>query len=807
MTRRNLPTGTVTFVFTDIQGSTRMLQELGDRYTEVLLEHRAALRDAWRRNNGVEVGTEGDSFFVAFAKATDAVNAAREAQEALKNGPVKVRIGVHTGEPSVVADDYVGIDVHRAARISSAAHGGQIVISARTRSLLADDERDVVDLGLHRLKDLAEPERLFQVGLGDFPPLRSLNATNLPVQATPLIGRVGELEEIQRLLDGWRVVTLTGPGGTGKTRLAIQAGAESVERFKDGTFWVPLASITDPALVLSTIAGTLGAEQLDEHIGAKQMLILLDNIEQVLGCAGEIARLLSRCPNLRMIVTSRAPMRIESEREYRVEPLPEHDAITLFRERAVARDMPDEVVAAICRRLDGLPLALELAAARTRIFSAAQLLERLEQRLPMLTGGRRDAPARHRALRATIEWSHDLLEEQAQLLFARLAVFSGGFDLDAAEAIVGGHIDALESLVEESLVRHREDRFSMLETIREYALERLGADPFEGELRSAHARFYLARAEAAAPAIWGTDAGEAIERLTVDEDNLRSALSWFIEDGAAEEALRFCIALTDFWEMRSELEEALRWFEQATELPGEIDPPLRALALREYGGISHFANRYEQSIGLLEESVALWRSIDDDAGLAGSLRALGATLSSGDLPASRGVLGEALEICRRRGDRAGERRVYHLLGEVARDMGDLDEGAELLGRSIEIAGEIGASIAAGASMHSLADLELDRGDVERAESLYRDTLKNAVEHRLDRHKVYCLAGLAASAARRGERERALTLWRAFERAEHDQSFRLLDIERARYERALEGIGGDAGQALGLDEAVAFALES
>jgi len=801
----DLPQGTVTFLFTDIEGSTRMLQELGESYADVLIEHRRVLREAFERNNGVEVGTEGDSFFVAFARAGDAARAAVEGQRALAGGPVKVRMGLHTGEPQIVAGDYVGIDVHRAARISSAAHGGQVVASERTRTFL-DQTFEVSDLGLHRLKDLAAPEKLFQLGPGVFPPLRSLNATNLPTHMSPLIGRTQEIAEITALLAERRAVTLTGPGGTGKTRLALQAAAEVVERFTDGVYWVPLGAVLDPDLVLTTIRDVFGTElPLPDHIGEKNMLLLLDNMEHLLDAAPDLSRLLAACPNERLLITSRAPLRIEGEREYAVEPLPDADAVALFRERA-ANAEPEGAVIEICRRVDRLPLAIELAAARTRIFPPTELLERLQQRLPLLVGGRRDQPERQRTLRATIGWSHDLLDADSQKLFARLSVFVGSFDYEAAEAVCDADFDVLESLLEASLLRQREGRFSMLDTIREFAAERLETEGSEA-LNLRHANYFLDLAERAAPELEGNDVGAWLRRVNVEEDNVRAALAWLIDTEQAEKALRLCIALTDIWEMDSHLEEGVRWFERALSLPAEVEPPLRALGLREYGTLLLFTNRVEPALAPLEESVASWRRIGDRHGLSGALRALGSALTGYDFARAHEALEEALAIAETTNDKMGERRVLHLLGEMLRDEGRPDEGARLLERSITIARELGNHIAAGASIHSLADLELDRGDVDRAEAFYRDCLRNAVELGLERHKVYSLAGLAATAAERGDRARASTLWRSVVRAEEELDFRLLYYERARYERHVGDDIVENGEAPTMDEAIELAMAS
>ena len=443
-------------LFTDIEGSTRLLQELGEHYADVLTEHRRVLREAFSRHGGVEVDTQGDAFFVAFARASDAVSAAGEAQAALANGPVRVRIGVHTGEPVVTEEGYVGTDVHRAARIMGAGHGGQVLLSETTRQLL-DTTAELRELGDHRLKDLTAPQRLYQLGDGDFPPLRTLYRTNLPIQPTPLVGRERELEEAGALVRSHRLLTLTGPGGSGKTRLALQLAAEAVEQFPDGVFWVPLQTLRDPALVERAIGISVGADDdLIEYVANKRLFVLLDNFEQVIEAAPTISSLLAGTPNTKVLVTSREPLHVESEQRYPVEPLPEDDAAVLFveRARAVAPGFrPAAAVGEICRRLDGLPLAIELAAARVALLDPDELLARLDRRLPLLASRSRDAPARQRTLRATIEWSYELLEPDEQELFLTLAVFRGSFSLEAAEAVCDADLDALESLVVKNLVR------------------------------------------------------------------------------------------------------------------------------------------------------------------------------------------------------------------------------------------------------------------------------------------------------------------------------------------------------------------
>ena len=442
---RQLPTGTVTFLFTDIEGSTRLLGELGgDGYADALAEHRRVLRDAVAAHAGVEVDTQGDAFFIAFARASDAVSAAAAAQDALAAGPVKARMGIHTGEPVVTDEGYVGMDVHRAARVMAAGHGGQVLISSAARDLL-DERFTLRDLGPHRLKDLSAPQHLFQLGEGEFPPLKTLHQTNLPVQPTPLIGRQVELEQASALLRENRLVTLVGPGGSGKTRLALQLAADAVEDFEDGVFWVPLQAVADPKLVETTIAQTVGASDgVAEFLRGRKTLLLLDNLEHLLDAAPALGELLRETSGVRLLATSREPLKLGGEQRFPVEPLPDTDAVTLFVERARAVDpdfAPSPAVLEICHRLDGLPLALELAAARVSVLSPEDLLSRLDRSLPLLTRGARDAPERQRTLRGTIEWSYELCSAEEQQLFGRLGIFPGSFALEAAEAVCDAALD------------------------------------------------------------------------------------------------------------------------------------------------------------------------------------------------------------------------------------------------------------------------------------------------------------------------------------------------------------------------------
>jgi predicted ATPase/class 3 adenylate cyclase/Flp pilus assembly protein TadD len=577
--RGDLPSGTVTFLFTDVEGSTRLLHELGaDGYAEALIEHRRLVREACAREGGVEVDTQGDAFFFAFPSAPGAISAADAFTEALASGRIRVRVGLHTGTPLLTDEGYVGDDVHRAARIAAAGHGGQVLVSAATAALL---EAQLQDLGEHRLKDLSAPERIFQLGDGAYPPLKSLYRTNLPIPATPFLGRERELHEVVALLseNDSRLLTLTGPGGTGKTRLAAQAAGLAAERYPDGVWWIPLAPLRDPLLVLETAAQVVGSKNgVAEHVGDKSMLLLFDNFEQVVEASADVASLLGACPRLDVLVTSREPLRVTAEQEYPVPPLVHEEGVGFFlaRARAVRPDFQgDEAVSEICRRLDDLPLALELAAARVKALSSAQLLERLDERLPLLTGGARDLPERQRTLRATIEWSYDLLAEDEQRLFRALSVFAGGCTLEAAEEVADARLDTLQSLVEKSLLRFSNERYWMLETIHEYARGQLRKGGESAAYARRHASHYLAQAEEKYPEVPPT--AETQAWYGVEVDNLRAMLEFLLE-AEPSDAARATHLLFRFWKTRGAYAESRQRLGMLLDV-GDLTDEVRADAL------------------------------------------------------------------------------------------------------------------------------------------------------------------------------------------------------------------------------------
>jgi len=505
-----------------------------------------------------------------------------------------------------------------------AAHGGQVLVSVSTAALVGTG--GLHDLGEHRLKDLSAPERIYQIGDEEFPALKSLYRTNLPVPATPFLGRDRELAEVVGLLESVRLLTLTGPGGTGKTRLGLQAAAEAGERYPDGVFWVPLAPLRDPELVLPAVAQVLGAKDgLAEYVGDKSLLLLLDNFEHLVDAAAGVAGLLAACPNLEVLVTSREVLRLPGEQAYPVPPLAPEDGTELFLARAHAADpgfAPTAAVPELCARLEHLPLALELAAARVRMLSPDQLLERLAGRLDLLKAGRGVDP-RQRTLRATIEWSYDLLDEEEQRLFARLAVFAGGCTLEEAEEICEADLDVLQSLVDKSLARVREgDRFWMLETIREFATERLEASGEADELHRRHAEYFLALAEEAEPFIHRVDAGW-LDRLGREADNLRAALDWLVASEETQLVLRLAGALDDFWGAKGYLAEGHRRLEDALEAD-QSPTPARAKALNAAADMQIGQGDAARARLRAEEALALHRQLGNGWGVAASLYLLGA---------------------------------------------------------------------------------------------------------------------------------------------------------------------------------------
>ena len=645
---RPFPSGTVTFLFSEVADADRLLGELGAQYRNELDEHRRVLQAVFARHGGVEVEAQGAGFFVAFATAHDATAAAREAQEALATGPVRVQVGLHTGEPMLTEDGYLGVDVHRASRIMDIAHGGQVLLSQATRELL-DATVDVRDLGVHRVEGLSDPLHLYQLGTADFPPLRTVPRTNLPAQLTSFVGREREREELAALIPGTPLVTLTGVGGCGKTRLALEAARRALPDFRDGVHVAELATLTKPQFVADAVAGALGAPErgerpmtdlLAEYLRS-QSLLVLDNCEHLLeACASLVTRLLSTCPGLRVLATSREPLGVPGERVYRLQPLPVpdrgdspvdpagSDAVTLFLERAAATGWePDtsaetlETIASICRELDGLPLALELAAARTQVLSVGEIAARLDDRFRFLRSSRGSHEPRHETLGATMAWSYGLLTEDERALLARLSVFAGGFTLvTAAIVCLRGDTDStlelLTRLVQASLVlvdaTGKKARYHMLETVRRYAAERLAERGETQETRDRHAECFAGDPKDVArfwPAEgWGT---KLFLRTTVDLDNLRAALDWASE---RESPLELPLAIKYQRADAVLPAEGRARLTRALASPAPNPPQLRARALAAAGGLARIQGDLAAAGRALHDSLRLYRASGDYEG-------------------------------------------------------------------------------------------------------------------------------------------------------------------------------------------------
>jgi predicted ATPase/class 3 adenylate cyclase len=838
-----LPTGTVTLLFTDIEGSTRLVQERGAAWPGLLAEHHRRLRDAFTSHGGVEVNVEGDGFFVAFADAGAAVDGAVAAQRRLEGlDGVRVRMGLHTGRPHYAAEvGYVGEDVDRALRIADAGHGGQVLLSEVTRSLVPD--APVRDLGEHRLRDLTQPQRLFQLeieGLADeFAPLRTLEnrPTNLPVQATPLIGRERELAAVIELIrrPEVRLVTLHGPGGCGKTRLALQAAAELVDKFPEGVYLVALESVEDPALVVPTIAQTLGVSEsgasgIDDQLLAaltdRTVLLVLDNFEHLLPAAPQLSDLLATT-DVHIVVTSRAALRLSGEYEWPVPPLSHGDAIALFVGRAQAVDNGFTVgnetapaVAEICARLDGLPLAIELAAARIRLLSPQAILARLDERLSLLTAGPLDLPTRQQTLRGAIDWSYDLLAPGERALFARLAVFAGGCSLEAAEEVCEAGLDTLESLLENNLLRHEERpygerRFRMLETIREYAGERLDELGERDTMRRRHGEWMVA---------WASDRRlmrrEAVylgdwERESDELENVRAALTWTREAGEIELELRLVTAMGGYWGISGSLTEGRAWLEDALTRAGDAPPLVLAAALQVSAGLPWRQGDHEASDRYAQAAYDIYVAEGEERGAAESLmtRAIAAE-QRGDLDAESRFHDEAEAIFRRLGLERPLASILNNRAYAALMLHQWERAERLFAESVEIFRRMG-----GAWWFTLLNLGLVAtvtGRPEEAERAFRDAARAGADAAEVETIYYALEGLGSAAATAGDDVDAARYWGASETLREAAGAKLQAAERELHEQlvpeARGRTGEDAferawaeGRSLSYEQAVALAV--
>jgi predicted ATPase len=842
---RDLPTGTVTLLFTDIEGSTRLLEQLGAEYEHVLAEHHRLIREAVAAHDGVEVDTQGDSFLCAFARASDALGAAADAQRALATTRVRVRMGLHTGEPTRTEEGYVGIDVHRAARVMAAGHGGQVLLSQTTRDLLGD-ELPLRDLGEHRLKDLASAIRLHQLGYKEYPPLKTLESrpTNLPLQPTRLVGREREVEEVASLLrrDDVRLLTLTGPGGTGKTRVALQAAAELLEAFADGVWLVNLAALADPALVPGAIAQSLALPEqpgepishtLASHLREREVLLLLDNFEQVADAASVLSELVAAAPALKVLVTSRAALHLSAELEFPVPPLDDAEAIELFADRAravkpsFALNGNRDLLVAICRRLDNLPLAVELAAARIKLLPERALLDRLQGRLKLLTGGPRDADERQRTLRATIDWSYGLLSPEEQVLFARLSVFAGGRTLEAIETVCSplGEVDVFDgvaSLLDKSLLRQEEDaadepRFVMLETIHEYARDRLAELGEADELRRRHAEYFASLAEAAEAALRHPDQGAWLARLDAEQDNLRAALDASRDVGDAELLARITISMARFWEIRGLLAEARAWLEDVLRV--NHAPDTRARALLAAAMCAGRQGDWQTQETSAREAAVLLRKLGDKQRLGHALKEVGIAISEqARSDEAAALFEEAAELAREVGDRLSESACTNNLGALLQEQGQYELATTMFERCLELDRELDDSYGTTFAMLNLCLATLGAGNHEIALAYGREGLKLSLQLGYKLGVAFAFDVLGKTAAARGEFHRAARLFTSSRKVLNELGAELPASDKRETEETLRRVQAALGEkhferacaeadALGPDDAVADALEA
>jgi predicted ATPase/class 3 adenylate cyclase len=876
-TGQTLPTGTVTFLFTDIEGSTRLVQALGDEWVPVLEAHNRLVGRAIDEHGGVVVKTEGDSFFAVFSGAGDALAASLDAQRALMGydwppgGVVRVRMGLHTGLGALGAADYVGLDVHRAARIADSAHGGQVVLSEPTAVLVERTlPTDVTlrDLGKHRLKDLAEPETIFQLATSDlqvdFPLLRTLDAVpnNLPRLLTTFVGRERELDEAVRLLETTRILTFTGPGGTGKTRLSLQVAAEVADSFSDGVFFVDLAPVTDPDMLPARILETLGIQastrdespemRLDSQLADRNVLMVLDNFEQLLDGAPLVAEMVRAASRIKVLVTSRAPLRISGEQELPVPPLDvsrlrgggdptrlmESEAIRLFTDRAMSvrpdfKLTPENapMVAELVRRLDGLPLAIELVASRLRLLTVDQILSRLGA--SMLSSGSVDLPARQRTIHNAIAWSHDLLSPSGRRLFARFSVFNGGARLEEIEAVCGPHeelgeevIDGLSSLVDQSLI-FRVDaatgvggppRFRMLHVIREFATERLEESGERSDLARRHLVAYTDLVESAVPHLLRKGRKEWLDLLESEHDNINSGLDWAVASGETDLALRLAAGAWRFWQARGHLHEARTRLDQVLAMDGG-ELRYRAQAVEALGGILWWLSKMDEVVEVYAQALEMQRDLGDPKEIANAYYNVALSVAFGenqDFDASSRALDEAERLYTELGDVGGLGDVEWGRGNlIAYATDELDRAIEHTKRSIEYYGQGGNEFGMGWGLYEVGDMARRNGDYEQAWEYQSRGLELFAEADDVSGVVLLTAAIAGLALALGDRPRAMRLAGAFHRLRITSGTEIVRSEINRVEgleyETLEALTGEdaihyrEGQALTLEQTIAYAL--
>lgn len=869
--------GTVTFLFTDIEGSTRLWEQYPNEMRLALARHDAILREQIEAHGGYVFKTIGDAFCASFAATPDALAAVLACQRGLLTEPwgtvgaIKARMALHCGSAEWQGGDYFAPStLNRLNRLLTIGHGGQVLLSLAAQQLVRDYLPAGVslrDLGERRLRDLNGAERIYQLLAADlpaeFPPLRTLDdrPNNLPAQSTSFIGREEEVATNLALLrrPDVRLLTLSGPGGTGKTRLSLQVAADAFEAFEHGVYFVPLAAVSDPGLVAASIVQAVGmkeglgqsvADDLREFLRNRNILLVLDNFEQVVSAATLVADLLASAPRLKVIVSSREALRIYGEYEYAVpplvlpslQPLPPlaelaaYPTVALFVSRATAARSSFALtaenaatVAEICVRLDGLPLAIELAAARIKLFSPSTLLARLDSRLVVLTSGARDLPDRQRSLRGAIDWSYDLLGEEERRLFARLAVFAEGWRIEAAETVCAGEdlpdvFGDTASLLDKSLIRQSIQvggenlRFSMLATIREYAQEKLAQSGEAEMLRDRHADYYVALAEQAEGQLSGGEQVAWLNRLEEEHDNIRAVLGWLLGRGDSQRALRLSSATWRFWSTRGYLTQGQGWLMAALALGGEEDSPLRAKALNGAGVLAMLRGRYAEARECHERSLVTRQLLQDLRGTAGSLNNLGVLARvEGDFEASSFYHEESLMIKRELNDEHGIASSLNNLGVIARDLHNYSYARRLFEESIIIERRVSnkAGIADGYS--NLGLIATDEGDYAQATDFYHQSMAIQLELGEKEGVALSFEGLAGIAALVGQPLRAAHLYGAAEVLREEINVPIAPSDYAEYVRKITtartglvdtafGEAWMAGRALTFDKAVAFALE-
>ena len=883
-----------------------------------LVRHDAIFDAAVNGNAGVHVRPrgEGDSRFAVFQDAAGAVAAAVEIQENMfsetwnTDSPLKVRIGLHTGVADLRMGDYYGSAVNRSARLRGLGHGGQALISLTTKELVQDNLPEGVfleDLGTHTLKGLTRPENIFQLlipGLPkEYPPLKSIDnlPNNLPAQTTQFIGREDEVAEIVKYLcrRSVRLLTLTGPGGTGKTRLSQEAVVEMLEEFQDGVFFIPLAPLSDPDLVPSTIARTIGVreggglpplENLKAYLHDKRILLVLDNFEQVMDATGGVQELLQAAPELKLIVTSRIPLKIRGEQDYPVPPLDipptnigieemrDIECVQLFAVLAQAVNPRFELdernapaVAEICRRLDGLPLAIEIAAARSRMLSPQAMLKRLDDSLQLLTGGPKDLPARQQTLRGTIDWSYDLLEAPEQMLFARLGVFVGGFTLEAAEAVCSpqGELDVMlgiETLLDNSLIKsahkgHEELRFELLQTIREYALEKSGETGDLELLRELHAGYFTQKSEYIMGHLYSDDTVEILPLLETEQDNFRAALAWSLESAErVGSGILIAFRIFWFWYRYGHFHEGRDWCERLLrESAGMGQHPLRGMILNTAAFMAMWEGDLNVAVDYASQSLAIMRVLEEPEGMSITLMTTGIILlNQGEDNQARPLLEEAVQLSRELGTswpigtglihlanvalgqgdiesallylEEGEKLARQIgdpwqiafavnnRGEVARVLGQYDRAYQYYVETEQLYKLADAKSDHARLIHNLAYIAQHEGDLETAEEKFKESLESFLELGNKRGIAECLAGLGGLAAERGEFEQAVLLLSASEALLHSFGAAWWPADRIEVERNLDltrsSVEPDTfeklwnrGKNFNLEQAVGYAINS